>query len=244
MRIKLVQHLLILLLAIGIAGTSEIINTDRSSRNIGMEEHEDGGTAHYHLENIFSHLDHARDQVQSVLATAQSTTSHFIEGVKIWSQNPQRQTNIQQTLQGVNKLKTQAVKAFSIAEEQVFAIEWDHLPDKAKDYIREHPYQTALYVINGVVLITPGVLSGPVLSAIGWTRLGPRAGSAASLLHRFASPVLARSPFAYLQSAQMGGYGAPVIDGIIRAGSIVTGLGNAWWSKEKNATAVLNKEEQ
>ncbi|KAK4998265.1 hypothetical protein LTR66_002483 [Elasticomyces elasticus] len=144
MRVKLVQHLLILLLAIGIAATSEIINTDRSSRNIGMEEHDNGGTAHYRLENILSHLDQARDQVQSVLATAHGTTSHVIEGVKMWSQNPQRQTNIQQTLQGVNKLKTQAVKAFSIAEEQVFAIEWDHLPEKAKDYIREHPYQTAL----------------------------------------------------------------------------------------------------
>jgi hypothetical protein len=43
------------------------------------------------------------------------------------------------------------------------------------DWITEHPYQTALHVVNGVVLWTPAALTVPFFSAIGFGTAGPAA---------------------------------------------------------------------
>jgi hypothetical protein len=53
---------------------------------------------------------------------------------------------------------------------------WDDLPQIIKDWIKEHPYQTAFYVANGVVFFAPSAVSGPVLWLLGYTSVGPRAG--------------------------------------------------------------------
>ncbi len=54
--------------------------------------------------------------------------------------------------------------------------DYAQLPSEVKTWIKDHPYQTAFYVVNGVVLFAPGLLAGPLLGALGWTSLGPRAG--------------------------------------------------------------------
>lgn len=40
----------------------------------------------------------------------------------------------------------------------------------------------------------------------------------------------ARGLFAHLQSAGMGGYGAPVVQGVARLGSVVVGATKGWYS--------------
>ena len=100
--------------------------------------------------------------------------------------------------------------------------------------------------MNGIVLVYPGLVTGPILWSLGWTSNGPRAGryplapscaqsqvacselitstaSAAAALMSRLGPVPSRGVFAYLQSSQMGGFGAPLVQGATRAGSL--GLG-------------------
>ncbi|PQE30880.1 integral component of membrane protein [Rutstroemia sp. NJR-2017a WRK4] len=89
---------------------------------------------------------------------------------------------------------------------------WDDLPQTIKDWIKAHPYQTAFHVVNGIVFFVPSAASGPVLWILGYTSAGPRAASFASLLQSKIGMVGARSFFAYLQSAPMGGYGAPAVN--------------------------------
>lgn len=62
------------------------------------------------------------------------------------------------------------------AHAQLHKIEWKDLPDEIKDWIKEHPYQTAFYVANGIVFFAPAASSGPILWALGFVNKGPRAG--------------------------------------------------------------------
>ena len=55
-------------------------------------------------------------------------------------------------------------------------------PWEIKDWIQEHPYQTAFHVVNGVVTIAPGLVTTPLLGLMGFGSLGPKAGKYASLL--------------------------------------------------------------
>ena len=62
---------------------------------------------------------------------------------------------------------------YTLAELQ--AVEWKDLPADVTKYVEEHPYETAFYIIETVILFVPGGFWGPVLEAIGFTRLGVRA---------------------------------------------------------------------
>jgi hypothetical protein len=46
-----------------------------------------------------------------------------------------------------------------------------------KNWVAEHPYQTAMHVANGVILCTPAAVTVPLFSAIGMTTQGPAAGT-------------------------------------------------------------------
>lgn len=46
----------------------------------------------------------------------------------------------------------------------------------AKNWVTEHPYQTALHVGNAVVLCTPAAATVPFFSALGFSSAGPTAG--------------------------------------------------------------------
>ncbi|KAK3677195.1 hypothetical protein LTR78_002733 [Recurvomyces mirabilis] len=99
------------------------------------------------------------------------------------------------------------------------AIEWKDAPANITKYVEEHPYETAFYVIETVILFVPGGFWGPVLKAIGFTRLGVRARSIAALLQsKIGARVPARGWFAHLVSAAMGGYGRKLLDGWTRIG--------------------------
>jgi hypothetical protein len=49
------------------------------------------------------------------------------------------------------------------------------------EWIAAHPYQTFFHVVNGVILVTPAAATVPIFSLLGFSSLGPVAGSARSL---------------------------------------------------------------
>jgi hypothetical protein len=76
-----------------------------------------------------------------------------------------------------NKLSTDAQEKFREVQDDVLAIDYKHLPTDVKDWIIAHPYQTAFHVTGGVVLFAPSLVSTPLLGVLGWTSVGPRAGT-------------------------------------------------------------------
>ena len=94
------------------------------------------------------------------------------------------------TQQGSQTLKS--------VKKKLAAVEYDQLPDilklarqqntaveyseEIKPWIREHPYQTAFYVVNGIFLLAPGLVTTPSLGVLGFGSLGPKAGVYAVLL--------------------------------------------------------------
>ncbi|KAF2146745.1 uncharacterized protein K452DRAFT_314974 [Aplosporella prunicola CBS 121167] len=157
------------------------------------------------------------EEAQNVASAVFSKGDDFFQTKVIASLPPDVQTFFQQ--------KTSDLRV------TVVAVKWEYLAEDAKQYIREHPYQTALLVTEGVVYFTPAGLSGGVLNLLGWTRYGPRAASFASKLQAALGPVYARSIRATAQSAAMGGYGASVIHGVTRAGAALSGALTGTWNK-------------
>ena len=106
-----------------------------------------------------------------------------------------------------------------------------------------HPYQTTLQVGMGLMMLSPAAVAGPALSAVGfgngilpgaspsilwWSDILIRvSASFASAQHATIGNVAARSLFATLQSAGAGGYGLPIVNGFIRAGSALGLIGSA-----------------
>ncbi|KAH6676673.1 hypothetical protein B0J14DRAFT_434408, partial [Halenospora varia] len=86
------------------------------------------------------------------------------------------------------------------------------LAEKTAKWLQEHPAQAAIIATSVVV---PGVISGPILSILGYGNTGVRAGSIAAGIQSHFGNVGARSLFAFLESAQMGGYGTAVINGAV-----------------------------
>ncbi|WVW79262.1 hypothetical protein I302_101229 [Kwoniella bestiolae CBS 10118] len=113
-------------------------------------------------------------------------------------------------------------------EEHEYFMNWDDLPETIKQYIEDHPYQSAFYVINGVVFIAPGLVWGPVLWLLGFSGIGPAAASAASFAQSLVHPVVSKGVFAVFQSAKMGGYGVRIMDITVRTGMGIFG-GGCWF---------------
>lgn len=58
-------------------------------------------------------------------------------------------------------------------------------------------------------------------------------GTTAATWHGTMGLAKAASPFAYFQSAAMGGYGAPMMNGILRATSLGSSTFAAFWRSQK-----------
>lgn len=54
--------------------------------------------------------------------------------------------------------------------------DWDELPEKVKQWIMENPGQAGVYIVGGMVIFIPSLISGPLLPILGFTSLGPQAG--------------------------------------------------------------------
>ncbi|KAI4147218.1 MAG: hypothetical protein LQ340_005656 [Diploschistes diacapsis] len=72
------------------------------------------------------------------------------------------------------------------------------------EYVRAHPVRAGLQIL-GLTVSTLSFLAVPVLGAVGFTAVGPAAGSAAAAWQASIGAVQAGSLFAWCQSAAMGG---------------------------------------
>ncbi|ESZ95380.1 hypothetical protein SBOR_4236 [Sclerotinia borealis F-4128] len=135
------------------------------------------------------------------------------------------------------------VKLREQAEEEhakFYKINWDDTPNVIKGWIKANPWQTAFFVVNGVVFFAPAAASGPILWILGYTSVGPRAASFATFLHSKIGVAAAKGGFAYLQSAGMGGYGVAVVNTATQCTTAAIGLGAGLWGwASGNRTASL-----
>ncbi|MCJ1397288.1 hypothetical protein MMC11_000480 [Xylographa trunciseda] len=125
-------------------------------------------------------------------------------------------------------------------KERLAAVEYDKLPDlfkeakesivgidyseEIKGWIQEHPYQTAFYVANGIVFISPGLVTTPLLGLMGFGSLGPKAASAASAYQATIGNIPKGATFALLESAAAGGYGAGIVNGVAQGGVLLESM--------------------
>ncbi|KAL8640241.1 MAG: hypothetical protein Q9228_002816 [Teloschistes exilis] len=72
------------------------------------------------------------------------------------------------------------------------------------------------------VMVTPAAVTAPVLGVFGFGAGG--LGGAASAHQASHAPIVARGTFATLQSFGAGGYGVPIVHGVVRAGSVLVSV--------------------
>ncbi|KAG9943029.1 hypothetical protein KCU85_g8985, partial [Aureobasidium melanogenum] len=80
--------------------------------------------------------------------------------------------------------------------------------------IANNPRQSTSVFVTALLAVCPALLTGPLLTLLGFSGLAPAAGGlAAGFQSLFGTPWI----FRVLQSAAMGGWGAALVQGIIRA---------------------------
>ncbi|KFY10689.1 hypothetical protein V492_04902 [Pseudogymnoascus sp. VKM F-4246] len=122
-------------------------------------------------------------------------------------------TTVEDILRIIGDFFQDTVLQYNVRDVPPFVFEW----------MKEHPGQTVLYIANGVLVFTPASLTGPLLASMGWGAGGPISGSLATWIQSKIGLVGARTAYAYLQSAGMGGYGAAAINGMTQAFGVVSG---------------------
>lgn len=96
----------------------------------------------------------------------------------------------------------------------------------ARSYIKAHPYLFA-FQVTGALFSTAAAVTLPIFGAVGFSALGPVAGSAAAGWQASLSIVEAGSRFTWCQSATMGGAAVNAIIATGAAGGGVTVLATA-----------------
>lgn len=99
--------------------------------------------------------------VTSLLGTASKHTQNAVTSVK-WTELP---GDAQRFFARVAGSGTNFIE-----------MRWDDLPDKTKDWIKAHPYQTAFYVAHGIVIVAPTPVTAPLIGAAGLATASPAAG--------------------------------------------------------------------
>ncbi|CAL3967313.1 unnamed protein product [Diplocarpon coronariae] len=104
------------------------------------------------------------------------------------------------------------------------------------NWCKNNPGQTAVYAASAMTVLAPGIVSVPMLWAFGFAGTGITAGSAAAAFQSISGGIAAKSVFAFLQSAAMGGYGTFVVNGVVSALSAAS-LGIGRYIAHRNATS-------
>lgn len=78
--------------------------------------------------------------------------------------------------QAANDMQTLASQGFEAMKAGVTNIDLKQSAATAKDWAIEHPYQASFHVASGVVLLAPGVVTMPILGAVGFGATGVTAG--------------------------------------------------------------------
>ncbi|KAK4960289.1 hypothetical protein LTR10_003183 [Elasticomyces elasticus] len=105
-----------------------------------------------------------------------------------------------------------AIDEFRAFLEMANTIERDKLTAEVLQYIEDHPFEVAIYLVETMLILMPGGVYVPLLRILGFGAKGPVARSIAALIQsRIGARVPARSWFAHLVSGAMGGYGKAVL---------------------------------
>ncbi|WWC64104.1 uncharacterized protein I303_106711 [Kwoniella dejecticola CBS 10117] len=129
------------------------------------------------------------------------------------------------------------VPAAKALHQAISSINWADKQDQAKEYVqqcgkaaieyaKEHPYQTAVIIGSGVIVVCPGLVTGPALQIIGLTSEGVRRASLASMIQSGIGNVPAGSLFAIGQSAAAGGAGVTYVNGLAQAATSLSSGSN------------------
>ncbi|KAB8256410.1 hypothetical protein BDV32DRAFT_95726 [Aspergillus pseudonomiae] len=102
------------------------------------------------------------------------------------------------------------------AVDQASQIDWSHLPQNTVHYVSENPKSVLWGAVQAGAFICPGMVTGPLMHAAGFTSAGPAAGSVASWAQSHITPIAGQGIFAHVQSAAMNGYGRAIVDGVAR----------------------------
>ncbi|KAF7945897.1 uncharacterized protein EAE97_004935 [Botrytis byssoidea] len=127
------------------------------------------------------------------------------------------------------------------ARAKVYQVEWNKLAVDIQIWIKAHPYQTAFYVVNGIVFFAPAASSGPILWVLGFSGKGPRAASFASILQRKYGTVSAKDIYDHAQSAVMGGYGATAVDLVTKLFVAASSLFGEMWGSRNTSRKFTSK---
>ncbi|KAK5716740.1 hypothetical protein LTR15_009632 [Elasticomyces elasticus] len=105
-----------------------------------------------------------------------------------------------------------SIDEFRAFLEMANTIERDKLPAEVLQYIEDHPFEVAIYLVETMLIFMPGGVYVPLLRILGFGAKGPMARSiAARIQAKIGARVPARSWFAHLVSGAMGGYGKAVL---------------------------------
>ncbi|KAI7375262.1 hypothetical protein KC336_g20024 [Hortaea werneckii] len=118
-------------------------------------------------------------------------------------------------------------ESFASLAQELRHTHWEDLPGWVRNYIVEHPGLTAAQIIWPVILAVPAIITMPLFGALGFTGLGPAAGTVAAW---YQATFGTTAVFSTLQSYMMGGYGVSVVGGIVQAGAAVAGVGTSVWA--------------
>jgi len=84
--------------------------------------------------------------------------------------------------QAANDMHTLASTGFEATKAGVANIDLKQTAATAKDWAIEHPYQASFHVASGVVLLAPGIVTMPILGAVGFGATGVTAGECRSTI--------------------------------------------------------------
>ncbi|KAK5128997.1 hypothetical protein LTR85_000330 [Meristemomyces frigidus] len=121
-------------------------------------------------------------------------------------------------------------------------VEWADLPnqvkDRIKDHIKEHPKMTACRIVLIIAAFAPGLIVSPALGLLGFSSVGPVAGSVSA---GYQSANGATAGFSLLQSVPMAGYGAAAVNGVV-TGASAGAVGAVQWLKRKGGDGDMRDE--
>lgn len=126
--------------------------------------------------------------------------------------------------QKVARAKFYATNSLTNIKEKAVNFDVKKVPSDVVTWVRENPGQATMHGASIILLAAPGVVTLPALGLAGFGAQGIVGLSAARGAQAATGNVAARSLFAHLTSAGMGGYGLSVVNNVARV-AVVAGQG-------------------
>ncbi|KAK7428482.1 hypothetical protein QQZ08_004920 [Neonectria magnoliae] len=109
----------------------------------------------------------------------------------------------------------------------------DDAISRAKQWVKDHPYQATAFGAGAAVVVAPALVATPALAALGFGANGIVGGSIAAGVQSGIGSVAAPGLFATLQSAGAAGYGLAAVHGTVQGVALGAGGIGAWFARKK-----------